>query len=248
MQKQFCRFIAIVYCVVLQACATSKTTQLEHQNYTIDKSQAIDSAVYKMLTVYRDSVFATTNAVIGFSTTGLTKKQPESGLGNFITDAFKWYAQKSYNIDIDAAFVNAGGIRSYLPKGDISLGKIYELMPFDNQIVIQKLKGNILQELLNKAAEKGGWPVSAGLIYGIKDGKAVEITINNKPINFEATYTIANSDYIANGGDNCTMLKGIAMLNNNILMRDAIIEYIKLKTSQGSPINSVTENRVFYAK
>ena len=74
------------------------------------------------------------NTVIGFSTIGLTKKLPESGLGNLIADAMKEMAQKKYATKVDAAFVNYGGIRSYIPKGEITIGKIFEIMPFDNLI------------------------------------------------------------------------------------------------------------------
>ena len=72
----------------------------------------------------------------------MDKRQPEGLLGDFMADAMFTMAQKNYDTNIDAAFVNYGGIRiSYVKAGDITKGKIFEMMPFDNIIVLQKIKG-----------------------------------------------------------------------------------------------------------
>jgi 2',3'-cyclic-nucleotide 2'-phosphodiesterase (5'-nucleotidase family) len=201
-----------------------------------------------MLMPYKDSLDKSMNEVIGFSIHGLFKKQPESPLGNFMADAIKTMAEKKFNKKIDAAFVNFGGIRSYIPKGDITIGKIFELMPFDNLIVLQELKGVKLKSFLDRVCEKGGWPVSKGITYAIKDKAAIDILINGNAIDNNATYIIANSDYIANGGDNCDMLKNIPKQNINYLMRDALIEYTKMLTQESKPIDVKIENRVVYGK
>ncbi|MFY7964781.1 MAG: 5'-nucleotidase C-terminal domain-containing protein [Chitinophagaceae bacterium] len=225
-----------------------KPPQVNYSNYKIDTQSNIDSTYIKLLMPYKDSLDKSMNEVIGFSVYGLFKKQPESTVGNFMTDAIKLMAEKKYNKKVDAAFVNFGGIRSYIPKGDITVGKIFELMPFDNLVVLQELSGIKLKAFINRVCEKGGWPVSQGLTYVIKDKTAIEILINGIPINDNTVYTIANSDYIANGGDNCDMLKNIPKQNINYLMRDALIEYTRLKTAEGKPIDAKLENRVIYGK
>ncbi len=186
------------------------------------------------------------NAVIGFSVYGLSKKQPESNIGNFMSNAMLAMATEKFKTKVDAAFVNYGGIRSYVPKGDITPGKIYELMPFDNMIVLQKISGATLQEFLNHIASRNGWPV-AGISFGIKEKQAVNVLINNQPLNLNATYTIANSDYVANGGDNCEMLKKIPQQNINLIFREALIDYVKQQTALGNSIDAKTENRIVYA-
>jgi 2',3'-cyclic-nucleotide 2'-phosphodiesterase (5'-nucleotidase family) len=231
----------------IYAC-TTKPPQVNYFDYKVDKQTNVDSSYIKMLMPYKDSLDKSMNAVIGFSVHGLFKKQPESPLGNFMADAVKIMAEKRFVKKIDAAFVNFGGIRSYLPKGDITVGKIFELMPFDNLIVLQELKGDKLKSFLGRVCEKGGWPVSTGLTYAIKDKLPVDIFINGKLIDENATYIIANSDYIANGGDNCEMLKNIPKQNINYLMRDALLAYTRMLTSDAKPIDAKIENRVVYAK
>jgi 2',3'-cyclic-nucleotide 2'-phosphodiesterase (5'-nucleotidase family) len=233
----------LIYTVSCKPVQQQQTLQLKFEDYRIEKSRVKDTAIAQWFTHYKDSVNKVMNKVIGTSANGLNKQQPESGLGNFMADCMREMAQKTFATRVDAAFVNYGGIRSYLPKGAITTGHIYELMPFDNLIVLQKVKGNVLQLFLNRTAEKGGWPVS-GLTMQLKDGKATNILIDGKPLQPEAEYTIANSDYIANGGDDCFMLRDVPQINKGYLFRDALIQYVTTLQQQGKTIDWNLEGRV----
>jgi len=68
--------------------------------------------------------------------------------------------------------------------------------------------------------------------------------INGKPLDPNATYTTANSDFVANGGDNADMLRQIPQLTNGYLMRDALFDYIKKLKTEGKDITATIENRV----
>ena len=188
------------------------------------------------------------NAVLGVSPVTMDKTQPEGALGNFMADAFLAMAREKYNTQVDLAFVNFGGIRlTQLPAGKITRGKVFELMPFDNLLILQKVKGTVLQQVLDLMAARGGWPVS-GVKMQISNGKAVNVRIGDQPLNPEKVYTIANSDFIANGGDNADMLRPIPQITNGYLMRDAIIDYISGLSKAGKPITATIENRVTNAQ
>jgi 2',3'-cyclic-nucleotide 2'-phosphodiesterase (5'-nucleotidase family) len=160
----------------------------------------------------------------------------------------KAMAEKYYQTTVDAAFINYGGIRlNVIKAGAITRGKIFELMPFDNIIILQKIKGSVLQQFLDHIVGRGGWPV-AGTTMQIKDKKAVNVLIAGKPIDPNMTYTIANSDYVANGGDNSDMLRTIPQINNGFLLRDALIEYVKALTQKGESITATIQNRVTNAQ
>ena len=205
-----------------------------------------DSSMLQLLAPYKDSINNTMNTVIGFSTQGLTKKQPESGLGNFMTDAMRFMSEKQFKKHVHAAFVNYGGVRAYLPKGNITIGNMFELMPFENVVVLQDIKGDSLQSFLNAIAERNGWPIS-GITFGIKDNKAINIMVEGKPLDTTATYTIANSDYIVNGGDAIKMLKPFPQYNIGYLLRDALIAYTQWLTEKGQSVDAKTEKRIVYA-
>jgi 2',3'-cyclic-nucleotide 2'-phosphodiesterase (5'-nucleotidase family) len=131
-----------------------------------------------------------------------------------------------------------------LTAGPVTRGKIFELMPFDNLLVLQELKGSVLQQFLDMTAERKGWPL-AGVSMQIENNKAVNVRIGGQPIDPNKMYTMVNSDYVANGGDNASMLKGIPQKNIGYLMRDALFDYIKALKAQGKNISVKEEKRVY---
>lgn len=160
-----------------------------------------------MLQPYADSVNKSMNDVIAIADVTLEKKQPEGSLGNLMADAMLAKGKEKYQAHVDVAVMNFGGIRlPSIAQGNITRGKVFELSPFDNIIVLQTLTGAQLQEFFNHVASIGGWPVS-GMSYQIKNKQAVNIRIAGTPLDMNRNYTMAILDYVANGGDDAVMLK-----------------------------------------
>jgi len=238
----------IFFCLaILMAGCSSKIYQAEslaYKGYRIEGTAKKDPKLLQLLQPYRDSVNKSMNDIIGTVTNSLERAQPEGTLGNFTSDAMRAIAINKYKRPVDIAFVNHEGIRlTQLAAGPVTIGKVFELMPFDNLLILQELKGSVLQTLLDHISEMGGWPVS-GATWRIHNKKAVDVVVNGKPLELNATYTVANSDYIANGGDDCSMLKPIPQINNGYLMRDALIVYIQELTAAGKTIGGTMEGRV----
>ncbi|MDP1842575.1 MAG: 5'-nucleotidase [Sediminibacterium sp.] len=231
--------------IFLFACSTPNLPlSMNYKGYRITKQAKPDTALSNLLQPYSVQINSTMNKVIGFSNTTMYKKQPESILGNFMADCIQKMAAIKYEKSVDVGFMNQGGIRAEINKGNITLGNIYELMPFDNLVVIQQVKGADLEKFIQHIAADGGWPISANSSFKIKAKKAIDIVINGKPLDVNAVYTVSNTDYIANGGSNSDMFKGIPMQNKGYLLRDALVEYINLLTKQGKPVDGKLENRV----
>jgi len=231
------------------SCTTSyQPTAVKYNDYRIDNKQAPSSKLNELLKPFSDSVNKSMSDVVAVAGMTLEKKQPEGTLGNLLADVMLAKAKEKYKTNVDAAVVNYGGIRlPSIPAGNVTKGKIFELSPFDNIIVLLKVDGRTLQQFLDTAANKGGWPV-AGCTYQLKNKRAVNITIGGKPVMAEGLYTIAVVDYLANGGDNCDMLRKLQQQNNGYLFRDAIIEYFAEIQKQGKQLQSKTENRVTNAE
>jgi 2',3'-cyclic-nucleotide 2'-phosphodiesterase (5'-nucleotidase family) len=238
------------------SCKTIYQPQsVAYVDYRINKTAVADSGVLQLLQPYADSVNKSMNTIIAVAATELEKKQPEGTLGNFMADAMLIKARELYKMPVDAAFVNYGGIRlTNIMAGNITRGKIFELAPFDNIIVLQKISGKTLQLFLNHISGRGGWPV-AGIGWQIKnkpdltkEKMAINILINGLPIDETAQYTIAFTDYIANGGDDCNMLRPIPQINKGYLFRDALINYCTDMHQQGKEITAIIQNRVSNAE
>jgi 2',3'-cyclic-nucleotide 2'-phosphodiesterase (5'-nucleotidase family) len=234
--------------VILMACnPVYRAGTVEYKGYPVQSEQK-DAALQAMLQPYADSVNSSMNAVIAQLAVDIDKRQPESTIGNLMADAMKAMGEKYYQTTIDAAFVNYGGIRIPSVKaGALTRGKVFEMMPFDNIIVLQKLKGTVLKEFLDHIAGRGGWPV-AGLTMQIKNRKAENILIAGKPLDLNAVYTIANSDYVTNGGDDCAMLRPIPAINNGSLFRNALLDYFSSFAKDGKQISMTIQNRVTNAQ
>jgi 2',3'-cyclic-nucleotide 2'-phosphodiesterase (5'-nucleotidase family) len=250
-------FVAFILAVFSTACGSQKKVsssntnnlpQYKYTEYKIDSSYSKDTSLLTFLRPYSKGVRSVMDVVIGKLTTTLETKTPEGTLGNFAADAMLEMAKKVYKRNVDIAIVNYSGLRvDIIPAGPITLGKMYELMPFDNLLVLQQLKGTELQQLLDLIASKNGWPI-AGVKMQIKDGKAVNVTVNSKRLDATAIYTIATTDYTANGGEGISVLKSVKQISNGYLFRDALIDYVKDKTSKGQTISESIENRTVYAK
>jgi 2',3'-cyclic-nucleotide 2'-phosphodiesterase (5'-nucleotidase family) len=242
-------FLSLLLLITGYSCNTVYQSQaLQYKSYQVKDSLSGNAESISFLKPYTERIKATMNEVVGFADIDLEKKQPECTLGNFLADAFLTMAQEKYNTKADISIMNFGGMRlTQLPRGEVTNGKIFELMPFDNLLILQEVKGETLQQFLNLVAAKGGWPV-AGMTMQIKDKKAINVTIGGKPLDPTATYKIVNSDFIANGGDNADMLRAIPQITNGYLMRDAIFDYIKKLRGEGKNITAKLENRVTNAQ
>ncbi len=184
------------------------------------------------------------NFVIGELETSLDKKQPEGTMNNWTADVMLEAARKKFNTQVDAAILNYGGLRlTQLAAGPVTVGKIYELSPFDNTIVLLTVPGKNLLDFLHLSAERGGWPV-AGIRMNIREKKATEVQVQGNTLDTNRNYTIATVDYLANGGDNTVMLAGLPRKDIGFLFRDALIEYVTEANRKGQRISGVLDNRV----
>lgn len=249
MNMQIRKFIfpALLFAVI--SCNTSWQTQtVQYREIRVTKATKEDEKLASLIKPYADSVNKSMNDVIAVAEITLERKKPESALGNLVADIMLSSAREKYNTKVDIAVMNSGGIRlPYLTEGNITRGKIFELSPFDNIVVLQKISGKLLQEFLDHTASHDGWPI-AGASMQIKNNKAVNVRINNILIDLNATYTLAVLDYVASGGDDAAMLRPVPQINNGNIFRDAIIEYLSRLNSKGIKVTAKIENRVTYAE
>lgn len=234
--------LLIIFLLSISCHSTYKAGSVQYSNYRIQQNAA-DNSLASVIKPYGDSVNKLMNAVIGFNQQLLESKRPVNSLGYFITDAYLVMARQKVNAKVDAAFMNAGGIRlPELPAGAVTQGKIFELMPFDNTMVILKMKGKVLQEYLDTLAAREG-VIQSGMKMQIINKVAREVMLANRPLDPNAEYTVVHSDYVVM---NTNLLKNLDRTTNGYLLRDAIIDYVKLFNSLGKEITVSDLNRVSY--
>ena len=137
----------------------------------------------------------------------------------------------------DICIMNTGGLRAVLPEGIITRGKIYELMPFDNELVILELNKQEFRELLIYLKERNGEPFS-GMKLTILQNDSINIQFNNKEIKKENRIRILTSDYLANGGDRMDFFIDKKQYPIGVKVRDAIINYCNSKDTITSKLDA----------
>ncbi|MFK8007485.1 MAG: 5'-nucleotidase C-terminal domain-containing protein [Saprospiraceae bacterium] len=207
----------------------------------IESSQEIEI----LISPYKKEMEKEMNLVIGDCEKELIKARPESTLGNWTADLIHKKCEEYYGKPIDFAVVNYGGLRILsLPAGPITKSNIFELMPFENALVVLNVDAETVEKLFARMAEYGGWPISHQVRFKIKDAKPIDIQINGKPIDKNKMYKIALSDFVANGGDKCFFFEDKKQEFLGKLFRDAIMEHVIELNDQGKKINADIEGRV----
>ncbi|MGV3538185.1 MAG: 5'-nucleotidase C-terminal domain-containing protein [Rufibacter sp.] len=203
-----------------------------------------DPALESTIAPYRTQVDQTMNQVIGQATAALVKGEIESPLGNFVADLSRTQTAAVYGKPIDMGGMTNGGLRNPIDQGPITVGDVFELMPFENEMLVLTLSGQTVKELFDFAARTGILTVS-NASYTLRNGQIGSIFIGGKPFDINQTYTLAISDYLANGGDNMGFLKNaLKVEQTGLLARDAIMNEIKQRTAQGKPVTTELDGRV----
>lgn len=192
---------------------------------TLDPIQDTDYLAY--ITPIKADLERELNIPIGYAPEALTVHQPECSMLNWASDALFAMAQQRCPNRVDMAVVNIGGMRTDWAAGDITRRHIFELMPFDNELVVLTMTGEEILRLCEIFVQLGGQGV-AGLRMQARNGKLLSATIDGKKIMPTAYYTVATSDYLSQGNDGMTPLKNHeAVWRSEEKIRDLYIEYVQ---------------------
>ena len=206
---------------------------------------------------YRDSLDMKMSDVLGRAEHDLPRFRPESPLGNFVSDVLREVGAQYYGRPMDIGLMNVGGLRNDLYAGDIKLGDIYRIFPFENTLTVLELKGKYVEEMIHQIEGKhlealSGMNVTLNITYSQNDNgntqevcTASNILVGGQPIDPERTYYIGTIDYLAEGNDGLVALtKASKNSNSGILLRDVMVEYVKKMSREGRRIDSSIENRI----
>ena len=204
----------------------------------------LDMAFSDMIDTYSAKVTEEMEKVIGNCPKAIRKGTPESPLGNLTADALIWMAEEYYGIKADVSLYNTGGIRAEISAGDLTVGDVYAVYPFDNVLSVATLKGNDLKKLFDYVASSGGLPVNKGVKMVISDNKVKSVTVNGQPIDDNKTYTIATIDYLMNLGryglENATDRRDASEI-----IRDCFVAYFRhLAEQNNGKITASTDGRI----
>jgi 2',3'-cyclic-nucleotide 2'-phosphodiesterase (5'-nucleotidase family) len=232
--KLFVIFLTLFF---ISSCSQKNynLTKIEGKQLPITEKGSKTPEIENFIKPYREHINKDLDSVLAYSPETLDKSTGkwQTTIGNLMADVclqrgnlvFKAREKK----DIDLCLLNHGGIRAILPKGNVTTRTAYEIMPFENSLIVVALNGTQILEIASYIIkEKKPQPLS-GMTFTIsKENTAKNILIQGKPIDINKTYYVVTNDYLANGGDNMNFfLKATDKFDLNYKIRNVLIDYFK---------------------
>lgn len=215
----------------------------------VDESFPEDPYVKGMMEAFRKPIESMQTTKIAESGSEMSRNWSvsggDSGMGNVISDAVL-DATKAQGAQV--AFWNQGGVRSSLEKGVVTYGKLIEVCPFGNQLVVIDLTGEEILAALEHGATGAGLLIpSRGFTYTIDpnapDGKKVSaVSLNGAALDLKKVYKVTVNNFVAGGGDSHTVIKEAKgkRIETGYVDIDALVEYFKAH----SPVTMTDLDRI----
>lgn len=209
-------------------------------NPDIEGSEKIEA----MIAPYRSKLDSIMDEVIGYAAHDLTTKgKYESTLGTFVTRLLLEQSVAAFDREVDVAIMNHhGGLRAPINEGEVTLGEVYEVMPFENEMILLEISGNRLLEVIRHIGQSGRsmiWPVG----FHVSETGIENVRVNGEEIVPDRRYVLSISDYLANGGGGFHMLRSLERPEvTPVKLRDMIVREIKQLTAKGDTIKTEVAN------
>jgi 5'-nucleotidase len=219
-----------------------------------DSALPPDPAIAALVERYENATAPLVNRVIGHITADMSLDgeevarggSGETAMGDVIADA-RIAATQTPPQASAIAFINAGGIRSYLRNGDVTFGEAYNVEPFGDLLYTETVTGRQLLALLDeqwigkKEAELLG--VSRGFSYtwdaSKPDGSSKlvpdSVKLDGKPLDPAASYRVAVDAFLADGGDGFVVLRQGSQKAAGPMDLDALDSYITAHSPLAPP-------------
>lgn len=231
------QFVSILTLFLVISCATQKpyVSKIEGKQIGITNTNPQTTAIEEFIKPYRENIDKDMNQILAYAPETMDKSKGEwqTTIGSLQADITLATANKLFlkreNKPVDICLLNHGGIRSMISKGNVTTRTAFELMPFENELVVVALKGQQILEMVNYLiSEKKPHPLAGMEIVLNKDASSYKsITIQGKPLDINKTYYVATNDYLYNGGDSMNFFKKGTMTSLDYKLRNVWIDYFK---------------------
>lgn len=203
----------------LLACSSVNTITFENVQIPITKEYEQLNSIDSLIGPYRSELNKEMLEIIAVAPKGFDKGKPNGVLNNWSTDViYNSQLDKMDNSIPSFCLLNWGGLRNSISKGDVTLGDIFKLMPFDNEIVIVELPMASLGKIEEYLISRNGEPIAGAFL---KQGKISFLNVHKES---HTSFFVVTSDYLMNGGDNMNFFEDrISTTYAGELLRDVMI-------------------------
>lgn len=222
-------FLGLIWMMGVSCSPTMSLAEVKPQrNIHISKDISEKKELTAVIAPYKQQLEQQMNQKIAHTSIALDRNGDNSSLGEVLVDflhngANAWMQEKAFP-KIDATILNIGGIRNNIAKGDILVKHIFEVMPFENEVVIVKIKGEDIPLIFEYYAQSQRNNPVSGLNIEVDNGKIIRGQINGEAPQKGREYYIATSDYLALGGDYMNFFAKGEMIATGVKLRDLFMK------------------------
>jgi 2',3'-cyclic-nucleotide 2'-phosphodiesterase (5'-nucleotidase family) len=221
--------------------------RIEGKQLEITPEIPANDSLENFIDPYKEHINKEMEEVLAYLPYNLSKSDGRynTAIGNLMADALMELSNPIFNKrtgeHIDVVLLNYGGIRSSIAKGDVTTRSAFQVMPFENEVVVAALKGEAVREMIHYLIDSGTAHPVAGIELQLeKDNSIKKVLVQGKPLEDSATYYVATNDYLLEGGDNMNFfLKAEEVTNLDYKIRNLLIDYFKAKDT----LNPVRDQR-----
>ena len=246
-------FLNLLLFLVFLGCLNHDNLRMDTNSIEINENILSDSSIVNFYLPFKKNLEKSLlSKPISYSIETYKKNDGElnSTLSNMFADAtFEMSNERFKKIsgnDIDIVLLNNGGIRSVISKGEISEKTAFELMPFENSIVVLELSGKSINKMIDYLRTVKLQHPIRGLQIELNDDYSINrVNIKGNKIDKDKKYYVATTDYLVDGGDKMYFLgETTKTIDINYKMRDVLIDYFK----KNDTIKLATDNRFIRIK
>lgn len=180
--------------------------------------------------------------ILGYTTHVLPSDGTE--LQNMVVDRIMATAHEATGLRIDAGVTNRFGIRYDMPEGKVIADDIISMLPFKNYICVVSMNGKSLREKLERMAANRVEALG-GIEMTVKDGHIKKVKVGGRRLCDNRIYNVATIDFLLEGGDGIAMAKdAVDLIQTDVLIREALIDYLNQLNAEGKPISYDDKARV----
>lgn len=230
-------FVVISTLFLAFSCSNQKeyVSKIEGKQIGVTNSNGENTNIQDFVKPYRDRIDKDMEEILAYAPEIFEKKgQWQTNIGSLQADITLASADKVFKLrekkSVDICLLNNGGIRAIIPQGNVTTRTAFELMPFENNLVVVALKGEQIAEMVDYIIkEKKPHPLSGMQIILNKDEKSYKsISVQGKPLDLNKIYYVATNDYLYNGGDSMYFFKkGSTVYDLDYKLRNVWIDYFK---------------------
>lgn len=241
MKRITCLFLIVFLGITFASYAQNHSYNYKYRMVRLDSTYdaKLDPGLVKYLERHKARLDKKMNEVIGHCDVTMNVESPKSPLSDLLTGLLLKDGPAAIKQEAcDLSILNFGGIRTNLQAGDVTVGDIFRISPFDNYLVVVTVKGRELRKAVNRFRLDALMAASAGMEVSYKNNVPDRIMIQGKELQDDALYRLITLNFIAEGGDN--ILAGIKYENTEysmLIFRDFLIDEVKKISKSGKSVS-----------